>query len=207
MSQQKSQLNVGPSTLCSVFQGSRGKARNSLWLDDFRSRGYGRRSSARPADCRRYIGRLSVARSQRGGFSSCVLRSDLRGDAGRGAPGFACSSASLTAEQLDWKQRGLDIQTKLAPRPATDTLPEIRHTPDSIRTNLEAQLKALKTTSLSLYYLHVPDHTGELAPLFYASPCSCLAVPYEDTLLELDRLHREGKFKRVRILHCYPLAR
>ncbi|ETW77434.1 hypothetical protein HETIRDRAFT_37198 [Heterobasidion irregulare TC 32-1] len=90
--------------------------------------------------------------------------------------------------KIDWKGRGLKMETKLYPnvRPgvAIDSTREaISHTPESLRKNLERSLKALNTDSLEMWYLHGPDRT----------------TPYEVTLKTVNDLHKEGLFKRFGI--------
>eukprot|EP00282_Hemiselmis_andersenii_P018676 CAMPEP_0172027504 /NCGR_PEP_ID=MMETSP1041-20130122/17033_1 /TAXON_ID=464988 /ORGANISM="Hemiselmis andersenii, Strain CCMP439" /LENGTH=203 /DNA_ID=CAMNT_0012683405 /DNA_START=163 /DNA_END=771 /DNA_ORIENTATION=- len=49
-----------------------------------------------------------------------------------------------------------------------------------VRAKMEASLASLKRNKVDLYYLHAPD----------------AATPIEETLGEVDRLHREGRFSR-----------
>ncbi|KAJ7063117.1 Aldo/keto reductase [Mycena amicta] len=79
--------------------------------------------------------------------------------------------------QIDWKAKGLLIETKLAPRI------DITHSPEDLRKNLMLSLKALNATSIEMWYLHAPDRS----------------VPYEVTMKAVDELYREGYFKRFGI--------
>jgi len=50
--------------------------------------------------------------------------------------------------RVDWKKRGLKMETKLAPRLAprvTEAVPRITHSPEDLRKNLEISLQALQT--------------------------------------------------------------
>jgi aflatoxin B1 aldehyde reductase len=90
---------------------------------------------------------------------------------------------------LDWQKRGLVMDTKLYP---TYLLPKLAtelysHKPDDLRAGLMASLKALKTDKLDLWYLHGPDR----------------ATPFEETLREVNKLHREGYFQRFGISNFY----
>ncbi|XP_044130947.1 aflatoxin B1 aldehyde reductase member 4-like [Bufo gargarizans] len=53
--------------------------------------------------------------------------------------------------------------------------------PESVRQQLEASLKRLKTSSVHLFYLHIPDHK----------------TPLEETLAACQDLYLEGKFKEL----------
>ncbi|KIM80846.1 hypothetical protein PILCRDRAFT_822134 [Piloderma croceum F 1598] len=81
--------------------------------------------------------------------------------------------------KVDWKGRGLKMETKLVPRVAEG----ITHSPEDLRKQLDISLRALKTDQLEMWYLHAPDRT----------------TPYEVTLKAVDDLYREGKFKRFGI--------
>jgi aflatoxin B1 aldehyde reductase len=86
---------------------------------------------------------------------------------------------------LDWQSRGLKMDTKLYPtagRPGMS--PEnYSHSPEDLREGLMRSLKALKTDKLNIWYLHGPDRT----------------TPFEVTLHEVDKLHKEGHFERFGI--------
>ncbi|KAJ7470565.1 Aldo/keto reductase [Mycena latifolia] len=79
--------------------------------------------------------------------------------------------------QVNWKERGLLIETKLAPRLG------ITHSPEDLRKHLMISLKALNAKTLEMWYLHAPDHS----------------VPYDVTLKAVNDLYKEGYFKRFGI--------
>ncbi|EIW56834.1 Aldo/keto reductase [Trametes versicolor FP-101664 SS1] len=90
--------------------------------------------------------------------------------------------------KIDWKKRGLVMDTKLYPNAASTRWrgtagTRISHSPEDLRKFLDVQLKALNTDSIDMWYLHGPDRT----------------TPYEDTLRAVNELHKEGKFKRFGI--------
>ncbi|KAM5536571.1 hypothetical protein V8D89_009666 [Ganoderma adspersum] len=90
--------------------------------------------------------------------------------------------------KIDWKKRGLVMDTKLYPNVSNARLRApgrtlISHSPKDLRTYLEVSLKALQTDSIDMWYLHGPDRT----------------TPFADTLKAVDELHKEGKFKRFGI--------
>jgi len=88
---------------------------------------------------------------------------------------------------VDWKKRGLVMATKLYPVGTNGLTPPgmqvITHGPEDLRKHLDSSLKALKTDSLDMWYLHGPDRT----------------TPYEVTLKAVNELYKEGKFKRFGI--------
>ncbi|KAJ5291728.1 Aflatoxin B1 aldehyde reductase member 2 [Penicillium angulare] len=71
-----------------------------------------------------------------------------------------------------WKDRGLSVATKWYPK-----TPGF-HKPDVLRENLEKSLKELNTNQVDIFYLHAPDRS----------------VPFSETLEEVNKLHKEGKF-------------
>jgi aflatoxin B1 aldehyde reductase len=77
--------------------------------------------------------------------------------------------------EAKWKQRGLALATKHYPSEPG------QHFPEKIRAALEKSLEELGTDCVDIFYLHAADRS----------------VPFEDTLREVDRLHREGKFVRL----------
>jgi aflatoxin B1 aldehyde reductase len=95
---------------------------------------------------------------------------------------------------LDWQKRGLVMDTKLYPnaagikllpgsdKPKTDEQ-KYTHTPEDVRRGLMDSLKALKCTKVDMFYLHGPDRN----------------TPFEDTLREVNALHKEGYFTRFGI--------
>ena len=86
---------------------------------------------------------------------------------------------------LDWQHRRLKMDTKLYPsayRPGLSA--EVyTHSPEDLRNGLMRSLKALKTDKLNMWYLHGPDRS----------------TPFEVTLREVDKLHKEGHFERFGI--------
>ena len=96
---------------------------------------------------------------------------------------------------LRWQDRGLVMDTKLYPtavRPALAT-EHYSHSPEDLRAGLMASLKALKTDKLHLWYLHGPDRS----------------TPFEVTLREVDKLHKEGYLERFGIsnYHSWEVAK
>ena len=71
------------------------------------------------------------------------------------------------------------MDTKFFPTIGRGLGQEWTHRPEHIRENVERSLKALQTDHVHMWYLHGPDRT----------------TPYEDTLREVDKMYREGKFK------------
>lgn len=98
------------------------------------------------------------------------------------------SSEALLGD-LDWKKRGLIMDTKFYPTAgrgmskSDEPKGGWRHTPAHLRENLENSLKALKTDKLDMWYLHGPDRT----------------TPYEETMKAVNELYKEGKFTRFAI--------
>ncbi|KAG6841223.1 hypothetical protein C0991_000669 [Blastosporella zonata] len=88
--------------------------------------------------------------------------------------------------KIDWKGKGLKLETKLYPTAKVSGLVDdgvITHTPEGLRKWLTKSLKALKADTIEMWYLHAPDRT----------------VPYEVTLKAVDDLYKEGLFKRFGI--------
>lgn len=82
---------------------------------------------------------------------------------------------------LKWQDRGLVLDTKFYPNVRGFLgRPQSHLTPKDMRAGLEASLKALKTDSVDLWYLHAPDRS----------------VPIEETLKAVYELGKEGKFRR-----------
>ncbi|KAI0265383.1 Aldo/keto reductase [Gloeopeniophorella convolvens] len=88
---------------------------------------------------------------------------------------------------VDWRSRGLLLETKLYPNvPGVSNDPSkevIDHTPEGLRKNLLRSLKAMNADQLEMWYLHGPDRT----------------TPYEVTLKAVNDLHKEGLFRRFGI--------
>lgn len=74
--------------------------------------------------------------------------------------------------QARWKERGLKLATKVYP-----VEPGL-HKPENLRAEFETSLKELGTEQVDIFYLHAPDRS----------------VPFAETLAEVDKLHKEGKF-------------
>lgn len=77
--------------------------------------------------------------------------------------------------QAGWKERGLKLATKWYPRSPGD------HKPAIVRENLEKSLKELQTDCVDIFYLHAADRS----------------VPFSETLEEVNKLHKEGKFVQL----------
>jgi Aldo/keto reductase family len=90
---------------------------------------------------------------------------------------------------LDWRKRGLIMDTKLYPTYVSPHMAKesYSHKPEDLRKGLMASLEALKTDKLDMWYLHGPDR----------------ATPFEDTLREVNNLHKEGYFERFGISNYY----
>jgi len=93
--------------------------------------------------------------------------------------------------KINWQNRGLVMDTKLAPRSPGGPISQmtggnsISHFPDDLRKNLIASLKALNADKIDMWYLHAPDRW---------SGCT-----YEETLRAVNDLHKEGYFNRFGI--------
>ncbi|CAF2728776.1 unnamed protein product [Rotaria sp. Silwood2] len=68
---------------------------------------------------------------------------------------------------------GFTVATKVYPVEAG------MHKPERLRQTFETSLSELGQQSVEIFYLHAPDRS----------------VPYEETLEEINKLHKEGKFK------------
>lgn len=77
--------------------------------------------------------------------------------------------------QAGWQARGLKVATKWYPYAAGD------HRPMKVREALATSLRELGTESVEIWYLHAPDRS----------------VRFEETLEEVDKLYREGKFRKL----------
>jgi aflatoxin B1 aldehyde reductase len=101
--------------------------------------------------------------------------------------------AEGTSEQilgdLEWQKRGILMDTKFYPSGKFNAeklqAPEEgwHLTPEGLRANLMISLKALKTETIEMWYLHGPDRT----------------VPLEATMRGVNELFKEGYFKRFGI--------
>ncbi|KAJ3904977.1 Aldo/keto reductase [Lentinula edodes] len=98
--------------------------------------------------------------------------------------------------KLDWKAKGLKLETKLVPKHDNPNLPQairdfmnqlspedIHHTYEDMKKHILLSLKALNTNQLEMWYLHAPDRT----------------IPYEVTMKAVNDLYKEGYFKRFGI--------
>jgi len=74
-----------------------------------------------------------------------------------------------------WKERGLTLATKWYPKEAG------AHKPAVVREMLLESLKELQTECVDIFYLHAADRS----------------VPFAETLEELDKLHKEGRFVQL----------
>ena len=103
------------------------------------------------------------------------------------ARNYGAGSTEEYLAQANWQERGLVMETKLYPTKGRNmawVTPEIwTHEPKDVRAGLMASLKALKADKIDMFYLHAPDRN----------------TPLEDTLAEVDKLHREGYFQRFGI--------
>ncbi|KAJ3255553.1 hypothetical protein HK103_006189 [Boothiomyces macroporosus] len=82
--------------------------------------------------------------------------------------------------KLKWYERGLVMDTKLYPTAGKNMGEPISHSPQDLRKHLLISLKALDSKQIDMWYLHAPDRTTD----------------YEVTMEEVDKLHKEGYFKR-----------
>jgi len=92
---------------------------------------------------------------------------------------------------LHWQDRGLVMETKLFPTKGKNmtmvTHEEWTLQPADVRAGFTASLEALKADNVDMFYLHGPDRT----------------VPFEETLREVDKLHKEGKFERFGVSNFF----
>jgi len=77
--------------------------------------------------------------------------------------------------QAHWQERGLTLATKCHPRGSGG------HAPAQLREMLDTSLKELGTDCVDILYMHSPDR----------------ATPFAETLGELNKLHKEGKFVQL----------
>ncbi|KAL2812546.1 Aldo/keto reductase [Aspergillus cavernicola] len=102
---------------------------------------------------------------------------------------YGAGSTENYLADANWYKRGLVMATKLYPTQRHDMkwlTPETwTHSPSDVRAGLMESLKALNAegTGVDMFYLHGPDR----------------AVPIEETLAAVDKLHREGYFRRFGI--------
>ncbi|KAL2023297.1 hypothetical protein VTK56DRAFT_3035 [Thermocarpiscus australiensis] len=91
------------------------------------------------------------------------------------ARGYGGGQQEAFTRQAGWKERGLQLATKVYP------LPPGNHKPEVLTELLETSLRELGTDCVDIFYLHAPDRS----------------IPFEPTLRALDALHRAGKFRRL----------
>ncbi|KAI5475648.1 hypothetical protein MNV49_001065 [Pseudohyphozyma bogoriensis] len=92
------------------------------------------------------------------------------------ARGYAAGTSEELLGKIDWKKRGLIVDTKISPN-----TPGINHTIPILNKTIEVSLKALNADAVDIYYLHAPDHN----------------TPYEETLKGVNELYKQGKFRRL----------
>lgn len=78
-------------------------------------------------------------------------------------------------KEAGWKKRGLTLATKVYPREAGI------HKPEKLREIFSTSLKELDAECVDIFYLHAADRS----------------VPFEETLREVNKLHKEGKFVQL----------
>ncbi|KAJ5757209.1 aldo/keto reductase [Penicillium nucicola] len=96
---------------------------------------------------------------------------------------YAQGTSETFLGNSSWQERGLKMQTKIYPSAGKimgDT-ENYTFSPEDLRRALTASLEALQCDQVDLWYLHAPDRK----------------TPLEVTLCEVNRLHGEGKFKRL----------
>ena len=88
---------------------------------------------------------------------------------------------------IDWQKRGIVMDTKLYPNSkgplSSIAVEQYTHQPEDVRRGFMDSLKALKCEKVDMFYLHGPDRS----------------TPFEDTLREVNNLHKEGLFSRFGI--------
>ncbi|KAJ5535552.1 Aldo/keto reductase [Penicillium frequentans] len=93
-----------------------------------------------------------------------------------------------------WQERGLVMDTKLYPTKRGDlswiTSEMWTHEPGDVRAGLMKSLKALQAEGVDMFYLHGPDRETAI----------------EETLAEVDTLHREGILSTLRYLQLLILG-
>lgn len=114
------------------------------------------------------------------------------------ARGYGNGSSEEMLAALNWQKRGLVMDTKLYPNlniPALHASPDKgsgeekieeeqwTHKREDVRKGLMSSLKALQCDKVDMFYLHGPDRK----------------TPFEETLREVDQLHKEGRFNRFGI--------
>lgn len=77
--------------------------------------------------------------------------------------------------EAKWKERGFTLATKVYPFQAGI------HKPEKLREMFQTSLNELGTDCVDIFYLHAADRS----------------VPFEETLSEVNKLHKEGKFVQL----------
>lgn len=89
---------------------------------------------------------------------------------------YVASKQEAFTREAGWKERGLTLATKVKyPDSPGD------HTAAKVRESVELSLKELGTDTIDILYIHAADR----------------ATPFSETLSELDKLHKEGKFVQL----------
>ncbi|KAE9396853.1 Aldo/keto reductase [Gymnopus androsaceus JB14] len=105
--------------------------------------------------------------------------------ASRGGSAFDTSNAYGNGTSQEYLAKvdlkGLPVDTKIAPHfPGA-------HAPEALRKAVQDAANALAPHKIRILYLHYPDRS----------------VPYEDTLREIDALHKEGYFEQFGLSNYY----
>ncbi|KAH6961842.1 Aldo/keto reductase [Ilyonectria sp. MPI-CAGE-AT-0026] len=101
------------------------------------------------------------------------------------ARGYGNGSSETMLAQLNWRQRGIAMATKLYPTYVTapQRTGTYSHKPEDLRRGLMDSLEALGSDKIDMFYLHGPDRK----------------TPFEETLREVNNLYEEGYFNRFGI--------
>ncbi|KAJ3782044.1 Aldo/keto reductase [Lentinula aff. detonsa] len=96
---------------------------------------------------------------------------------------YAGGTSEELLGQIDWRSKGLKLETKLVARHDQPNSEEIYHTYQDMKKHLLKSLKALNTEQLEMWYLHSPDRL----------------TSYEVTMKAVNDLYKEGYFKKFAI--------
>lgn len=99
---------------------------------------------------------------------------------------YGAGSAEGCLADAKWKERKLTVATKLYPtkgKPMAHLGTVYSFSPADLRRGLIDSLKALDTPKLDIWFLYAPDRT----------------IPLEESLAQVNLLHREGLFDRLGI--------
>lgn len=77
--------------------------------------------------------------------------------------------------QINWKDRGIVMGTKLNPRPFGPK--PYSHKKDDLKRGLTDSLQALQTDKVDLWYLHTPDVSVALGRLRFLLSADCCSTP------------------------------